>query len=321
MFKSLINLFKDKTQLSRAELFFLSKFDGPKNPAATGAFLEAILQQDPIKTAKRFLDAGFVESASDLDSLLVSTRQVELKQALRDAGLKVSGKKEELARRLFESKPDAAHRMINGPYFVLSAEGRTRVQTFLAAEQTAEGKYTADWMRCFERGDLKGVLAAHHAFADWEIKPPPSFNPLAITLQDDRMLEMLRVIMDIKPGILGDISASNLQYLRRCAAWNWAGAGHGGSSSFPVPVDFSCALEAAVAVRMVTFAANHQTERASFTRLGIRKCEILGSGDSCRHCQRFVGKKFAPNQLPELPHPQCTHDMGCRCIAIVSDIF
>jgi hypothetical protein len=303
-------------KLSRVELLFLSKFEKPVNPDEVSDYLKATTQQDTTKTTRRFLRAGLIESASELISLLASAKQVDLKQALKDAGLKVSGKKEELAQRLFENKPELAHQMTSGPHFVLSLAGREKVQAFLASEEEADEKSTAEWVRCFDRRDLKGVLAAHRAYSKWEIKPPASFNPMGISLPDDRIVEMYQAIIDAKPGILGEITPSNLLYLQRCAAWNWAGAGKGGSNRFGVPSDFKCALEAPIAVRMTFFSAKHNVDMRTFTRLKIKKVKISGcGGGSCSYCQKLDGKTFTLGKVPELPHVKCTNEMGCRCIA------
>jgi len=87
-----------REELSRVELFFLSKFAKPLNPETVGEYLKATIQRDPTKTATQFLRSSLIESASGLIGLLASTTQVDLKQALKDEGLKVSGKKEELAK-------------------------------------------------------------------------------------------------------------------------------------------------------------------------------------------------------------------------------
>jgi hypothetical protein len=303
-------------ELSRVELFFLSKFNKPLNPEKLGEYLKAIIQQDPMKTTSRFLRSGLIESASELTSLLASTTQVDLKQALKDAGLKVSGKKEDLAKRLFENSPNLARQMIKGPHFVLSPTGREKVQAFLAAEEEADKEYTADWMRCFDQRDLNGLLAAYQAYSKWEIKPPASFNSMGTSLPDDRIVEMYQAIIDAKPGILGEITPSNLLYLQRCAAWNWAGGGRGGSNRFSVPSDFKCTLEAPVAVSMVSFSAKHSVDMKTFTRLKIKKVKILAcGGGSCSYCQKLDGKSFTLSTAPELPHVKCTNEMGCRCLA------
>ena len=51
--------------------------------------------------------------------------------------------------------PDLTRQMIRGPHFVLSPEGRESVQAFLAAEEEAGEKYSAEWLGCFDRRDLK----------------------------------------------------------------------------------------------------------------------------------------------------------------------
>jgi hypothetical protein len=303
-------------ELSRVELFFLSKFAKPLNPEKVGEYLKATIQRDPTKTATRFLRSALIESASELIGLLASTTQVDLKQALKDGGLKVSGKKEELAQRLFENSPDRARQMVKGPYFVLSASGREKVQAFLASEEEADKKYAAEWLRCFDRHDLNGVLAASRAYSKWEIKPPASFNPMGISLPDDRIVEMYQAIIDAKPGLLGEITPSNLFYLQRCAAWNWAGGGRGGSNRFSVPSDFKCTLEAPVAVSMVSFSAKHSVDMKTFARLKIKKVKILAcGGGSCSYCQKLDGKSFTLSNAPELPHVKCTNELGCRCLA------
>ena len=94
MFKSLFSLFGgEKQKFSRVELFFLSKFNEPTNPAEVSGYVKATLRQDPAKVVQKYLGGGLIESATELSSLLASAKQATLKQALKDAGLKVSGKK------------------------------------------------------------------------------------------------------------------------------------------------------------------------------------------------------------------------------------
>jgi hypothetical protein len=303
--------------LSRLELFFLSKFEKPTNPEDASEYLKAILQCNAVETTKKFFDAGLIVGAAEIESLLASTKQADLKQALRDAGLKVSGKKEDLAQRLFESKPEIARQLVRGPFFVLSAEGREQVLTFQNAEDLADGQYTAEWLHCFDQGDVGGVLRAHRAYWQWMIKPPESPNSFGMSLPDDRALEMYRAIMDAKPAILGDIDSSDLLYLRRCVAWDFASGGRGGSSRFPVPPNFRCVLEPGAAARMVLSSATYTVQMRTARRTGIGNFELLISGDGCSHCRTFSGKTFTASKVPELPHAKCTHPMGCRCIAIL----
>ena len=67
MFKSLFSLLGgEKQKFSRVELFFLSKFDEPTNPAEISGYLKATLQQEPDNATKKFLGGGLIESATEL---------------------------------------------------------------------------------------------------------------------------------------------------------------------------------------------------------------------------------------------------------------
>jgi hypothetical protein len=85
-------MFKDLAQrifsrapghLTRVEQFYLSKFVTPRDPTDISEFVKVILQQDPVKIARRLVSAGLLEKASKLASLNAATRQADLKQALR----------------------------------------------------------------------------------------------------------------------------------------------------------------------------------------------------------------------------------------------
>jgi len=41
--------------------------------------------------------------------------------------------------------------------------------------------------------------------------------------------------------------------------------------------------------------------------------EIIGCKDSCEACKQLHGRTYTPEQIPDLPHPACTHSKGCRC--------
>jgi len=319
MFKQLAQRIfcRSRGHLTRFEQFYLSKFVTPRDPADTSEFVKAILQEDPVKIARRLVRAGLLEKASKLASLNAATRQADLKQALRAAGLKVSGKKEELVQRLIENRPELAAELSQQDFLVLSKIGTEAVASFLRDEQAHQDALSAEWLRCYSKRDLNGVLAASRKYHKWKIQPPIGFNPGAIDLPDQDMLDMLECIVKVRPSILGNISQDNLNYLRRCAAWNWASAaGCGSSKQFALPADFECRLAAETAVRMVDFAAKHRRDLRKFQHIGIHEVRITTVGlnaGCCSYCQSFEGKMFSLEAVPELPHANCTNSTGCRC--------
>ncbi|MHB0987826.1 MAG: hypothetical protein ACYC3P_04060 [Bellilinea sp.] len=49
----------------------------------------------------------------------------------------------------------------------------------------------------------------------------------------------------------------------------------------------------------------------------IKGVQILASSDSCSECKKLTGITYLLSEkIPELPHPNCTHEMGCRCTYI-----
>ena len=203
---------------------------------------------------------------------------------------------------------------MQGPHYVLSASGTEMARSFEESEAAAADVFTQRWLRGFERGDLKGMLATHNAYSEWAPKPPPGFNPVGITLPDDRVLAMYEAIMTARPRILGNVSDETLRFLRKRAAWDWASAGIGGSLRFDAPGDYTCALPPDVAARMIYFAAKQHTDYAMYRHIGVKKVTVSGVG-GCDHCRSFLGKTFKIDKVPELPLPGCTDPVGCRCSA------
>ena len=55
---------------------------------------------------------------------------------------------------------------------------------------------------------------------------------------------------------------------------------------------------------------------------GIRTIEILGASDGnvCSSCVQIDGQKYKIEEVPEIPYPKCTSEIGWRCTAVTGDI-
>lgn len=73
------------------------------------------------------------------------------------------------------------------------------------------------------------------------------------------------------------------------------------------------------AARMILFHVSHQRSIAQYRAAGVRRVEILATDDSCPVCKRLAQRKYRLGEVPELPHEQCTSEMGCRCTIVVAD--
>ncbi len=68
---------------------------------------------------------------------------------------------------------------------------------------------------------------------------------------------------------------------------------------------------------MFLFHASHKTSLEQYRKSGFVKfVEILAAQDSCDECKKITKKKYKLNEVPELPHENCTHEKGCRCTLI-----
>ena len=75
--------------------------------------------------------------------------------------------------------------------------------------------------------------------------------------------------------------------------------------------------------RMLIFYVQSEAERTQWIAagIGIKRCEIDTAQDACPACAEHAGKVFDLDNRPELPHQDCAHPMGCRCMfsAILDD--
>lgn len=127
---------------------------------------------------------------------------------------------------------------------------------------------------------------------------------------------VLDTIYGPPPGILRGVTLEALHVLRFAAAMHYL---FGGFKRRWLP-DSSMAtgtrLDADSAKMMLVFAG--------YARLrieGMKPVLTMASTarsscvpDSCDVCKHHATETFYVASLPELPHPECTHTGGCRCI-------
>ena len=91
-----------------------------------------------------------------------------------------------------------------------------------------------------------------------------------------------------------------------------------------LPTDFETGihLDANVAARMFCFYAINlgRSEEYEDSELDgfVTGVEIssIDDGRHCVECSQINGKTYSLGQVPELPFPKCTSEIGCRCMAI-----
>ena len=68
------------------------------------------------------------------------------------------------------------------------------------------------------------------------------------------------------------------------------------------------------AARMFLFPALRRAALEDYRKSGLQYVQILTTPESCNSCKKLEGKRYILSNVPELPNPNCTDEMGCRCV-------
>ncbi len=133
---------------------------------------------------------------------------------------------------------------------------------------------------------------------------------------------MLQLIYELTPAILWPVSPDAMPTLRRLAALSFL-LGEDRPAERIVPEGFGTGihLDPVTAARMLIFAAYQRVRVEAWTSLDggrLRRrypIHAVGDQDTCAACRDFAARPAATTlqEIPEIPHPQCTSPMGCRC--------
>ncbi len=139
MLRSLLGLDWRK---SNAPLLLLSKFLHPQTSDHFAKLdnWKAALGESPEQAIKRFIDEGMLVQADLNAQLDYKFKVTELKGMLKQRGLPVSGRKEDLIHRLIQAGPEAMRGVVTGMTILLCSErGREIAEQYLSAEKARRG--------------------------------------------------------------------------------------------------------------------------------------------------------------------------------------
>ncbi len=123
---------------SKAHWLLLSKFLYPQNPDdfSKSDIWESVLGEKPSQSIKRFLDEGLI-AVADLENVLSYKYKVsELKDLLKQLGLSVSGRKDDMIKRLITADPVGIKKTIGGLTILQCVQhGKELSEKYLSNEQ------------------------------------------------------------------------------------------------------------------------------------------------------------------------------------------
>jgi hypothetical protein len=302
---------------SKAHLLLLSKFIRGQE---MNYFLKwgnwvKVLNEPPEKAIKRFIDEGMLINAG-LDTIVSYKYKVtELKDLLKQRRLGVSGTKDELVQRLIQADKEGMMKLVAGTELLTCTQtGREIAELYIASEREKRTKVeqqVIDYLtkRMFKEASLAvAKYEAEQVFPrgigiDWK-----HYNP-------KREIEILNSIFNNKPEILSKLEDDKLEPLRIGAAMMELGGENTASKWLPPNFETGLSIDNDSAARMLLFNSQHKETLKQYGESGaVQYVEILATPNSCESCKKLQGKRYKLSEAPKLPNPNCTHELGCRCV-------
>ncbi|HYW42565.1 MAG TPA: SAP domain-containing protein [Bryobacteraceae bacterium] len=289
----------------------LSRFLDPVNPdfVAGISYLEAALDESYGAAIQGFIRDGLLVPYSltpgDLSGIQSIFSIGELKGMLRQRGLKASGRKEDLARRLLASDfAGIAAAVATRGLMQCSASGTALANRYSQHHQAMESAVEEAALRveaALREGKVEDAMLIYGAFE----KERPPFHaemPLIPCSRD----EIMTTLTDTPPALL-PYSAAEIREARIPAAMALLGMRH-------LP---RFTREMKPVHTLIAYAALHrnlESWRRSGVVVGVTvQCSNDGP---CEECKKLQDRVWPIETVPELPNPACTTPGGCRCVSV-----
>jgi hypothetical protein len=314
-------------ELSNAYVDFLKKFDGPPMSQTDikcycgNQGWEQSLGTSVVEVVSIFKEQNLIrlarpaEDAEYLANYLIPVG--ELKRLLKQEGLKVSGNKKNLINRLLEHKPNLLVAALpDKPLFMTTDSGSTLVRNRVRSQRLSREKCELTILALINEGKINDAVDSWNQYAQ--------DAPSASLVDSDRIDREIRILTALRHEAC-EYLASRLPLEAIDALRAYASIRHiCGRTLTQAALEklgpdlerfsrLSDGQSPDVSARMLTFYAIGQENLRSFKRMGYHLVSTRACSESCQHCQVQSKVRWRIEQAPELPHPLCTHSIGCRC--------
>jgi hypothetical protein len=314
------------SNLSQAHQLLLSAFRKPRE-VPSGGFLashsleewRAALRQPVPAAISSLLSQGLLSRAALHESLASLTKVPDLRDALRERGLPVSGPKLDLATRLAQADPPLAASLTKGRIVYKSTEaGEALISAFLQEMQEHRATTDKSLIHLLGSGEFRKAIEAMASFeaaqvfsrgmgVDWAHYDP----------EHDEAI--LRLIFSRLPKATVHAPPEDLPNCRIGAAmlhltWNVGQVSTWLSEVIPGK-DEETLFKIASDLRSHALFLSELESVKSLSDSGIRMTiNVLTCNDDlvCASCRSLEATKYDPEDAPELPNPECSNP-PCRC--------
>lgn len=320
MSKSLV--FK-KWAASPAHQLLLSRFlSGDSPPAYRNAdFWEPVLMESPSVAIDQFIRYEMIEPASLDEHVTYKFKVSDLKTMLKERKLKISGKKDELVKRLIENDERSmlkATEELN--IFHCTREGTAMAEAFLKEEQVKKCSATEKTKTLLSEkkfSDATKVLIQYEASQVFQ----RGFGIDWKTYNGMHEVKDLKLIFSTTPAIIKGLVIDKLNQLRVAASMMLLWGNNTVRDWLPENFETGINLSPDATCRMLVFHARNKRRIEEYRKNGVISVEIVGANDdkSCQECKKLDGKVFNIERMIQIPHKKCTCEMGCRCRIVASE--
>ena len=302
---------------SRAHLLLLSKFMYPREPRYyyDQENWARVLNEPAQKSIKRFINENMLVNA-DLEYRVSYKYKVhELKELLKQRGLSISGIKKELVSRIVLADRDGTSKLVaDVEHLLCTQSGREIAQKYIREETDKRSKVEQQVMILLQKKMFEGAIVEVSKYEAEQVFP----RGIGIDWKrydTKREIEIMNLIFNSKPEIMSKLEDVNLEPLQIGAAMMEIWGESTATKWLPINFNTGLSLDNDTSARMFLFNAINITNLKQYRESGVvNYVEVLVTANSCDSCKKSQGKRYKINEAPILPNPNCTNELGCRCM-------
>ncbi len=310
---------------ARIKLELLSEFIRAISPdhIANSIPWNTVLEQSPLGAIAEFRSKGLLIEADIVQKIDAFYSVSDLRALLKARELKASGRKQDSwQQRLADSGPESLSAIMQGlgrvKMLTCSEPGRGLALAYIDFKGRERKAAEEASLTALRASDFERAVAAVDEYQFRQVFP--SGLGVAWGSQHHRsgmVAETKEIFATVHgaPKILSGVDSDKLRQLQFAAAWMnlW-----GLRDAHPLlPTDFECSQKFDASVRRSNVAilcpqkAEPLVNIANSGCATSRPCVPTTRAKHARNSQR---SKYPLSSAPELPHVQCTHSLGCRCV-------
>lgn len=296
-------------------------FQSPAQAAQDLSYFDDILECKVHELLRELLAEGVFVPPSPID-ILGFYNVTGLKGLLKQSGLKVSGKRNELEARLLGSAKEMLSELARrSDRFVLSNRAQAAVLAYREECKYQRRKAEEFSLRALLDGNFEKAARIVVEFEKCQVlKRGIGINWSSHLVSG--MTERASQIFEVKPAILDKVLPPTLEYLRAAAAMMelWGTGVREMKRWIPKGLETGLAIDDTSAAHMIYNSALHTRRMKKYREddSGVVGVQIVAIMDAvaCELCRWHDGRMYLLDDVPELPHSCCTSEAGCRCTVV-----